>query len=323
MEKIKKLKKEELLELLQVTVDKIDLINDFTNEVEQKRANLNTPYEEVVKEGGLLSKINKAKEDIDEKLKLILDSYNKICEGDEKNDSIKDQLEELLDYYQKSKDKITNFRIEIFGGEIENENGKIEKIPGLQNQINEFYKKQKEKYDVLYQKIEEELKGGATTINLTKAFADKVDEYKKSSENWSRLLILLLLMMSVYFGVLNWNMSGIETLTEAFKNIVYRAPFLAFVIWLGIFLGNRRAESKKLEESYKHKEVMARSFIGYKKMLETIDDEDEGLLRQHMNNLLIAIGKDSSLFLDTKGEDYPLFSFLGLKKEDESEEESE
>lgn len=84
-------------------------------------------------------------------------------------------------------------------------------------------------------------------------------------------------------------------------------PFIIFSVWLAIFFGNRRAESKKLEELYKHKEVVARSFVGYKKTLEEIGDEDKTLLREHMKNLLGAVSENSATFLNPEGDRHPFF----------------
>jgi len=325
---IKGMHKKELVGLIEQIISNINKIDSFLEEVETKKGNLNSSFNEIYSETGYLKKIINAKKDAEEKLGYILDYYNEIFEGDEKNESIKNQITDLLDYYQKSKEKIKDFRIKVFGGEIENENGEKEKVEGLEKKIEKFYSKQEEKYKNLYSelekkynkfysKIEDELEGGATTVNLSKAFADKVKEYKESVSFWSGAVIILLGIMVLYYGIKTWDIENITSYEEAFKNLLIRAPFLGFVIWLGIFLGNRRAESKKLEESYKHKEVMARSFVGYKKMLENIEEseEDKELLKKHMENLLNAISNDSSVFINTKGERYPFFEIFKKRKE--------
>ena len=94
--------------------------------------------------------------------------------------------------------------------------------------------------------------------------------------------------------------------------MAFRSPFLVFGVWLAIFFGNRRAESKKLEESYKHKEVMARSFVGYKQTLESLGDEDKILLKQHMANLLKAMDENSASFLNSEGDKHPVFEVLSF-----------
>lgn len=85
-------------------------------------------------------------------------------------------------------------------------------------------------------------------------------------------------------------------------------------IWLLIFIWNRRAEAKKLEEWYKHKEVMARSFIWYKKSIEDLEweikDEDKELMKLHMKNLLDTINQDTSSFLNSKWEKSSIFWYF-------------
>jgi hypothetical protein len=71
-------------------------------------------------------------------------------------------------------------------------------------------------------------------------------------------------------------------------------------VWLAMFIGNRRAENKKLEESYKHKEIMARTFVGYRESISEIDDKDNTLILKHMENLLDALKVNSSDFLNSK-----------------------
>ncbi len=54
---------------------------------------------------------------------------------------------------------------------------------------------------------------------------------------------------------------------------------------------------------------MARSFMWYRKSVEELNTNDNELLEKHMNNLLTAIGKDSSEFLINQSESHPLLDF--------------
>ena len=307
---IRKMKKDQLLGLIEQAIDDINKINDFLQDLEDKKSFIDSSYNEINGDNGILDQVRKLKEEAEEKIESINDFYEEVFEGNDSDKSIKDQIDELLKYYQDSKKRIKDFRIKIFGGKITNENGEVEEIKGLEKEINNFYSEQQRKYKKLYQQIEEELKGGATSVNLTKAFADKVKEYRISSWLWSVALIILLSLMSWYFKDFTNDLRNVASLDDAFRNLVVKAPFLGFVIWLGVFLANRRAEAKKLEESYKHKEVMARSFVGYKRALEQLGEEDQELLKKHMDNLLEAIKENSSDFLDEKGEDHPFKSWL-------------
>ena len=93
-----------------------------------------------------------------------------------------------------------------------------------------------------------------------------------------------------------------------------QSPIFSFFIWLVIFMGNRRAENQKLEEAYKHKEAMAKSYTGYKNSIEELGDDDNELLKQHMKNLLDAIKEDPSKFLSSKGESHPAMDLAKQSK---------
>jgi hypothetical protein len=167
-----------------------------------------------------------------------------------------------------------------------------------------------EKSTEVLNQIEGELKAGATSLNLAKSFADKVGEYHRGSRYWSIGFIVFTVAALAYYGVVTFHTDNIGTFDDVWRHLVYRLPLFVFSVWLAIFLGNRRAETKKLEESYKHKEVMARSFVGYKKTLEDLNEEDKTLLKQHMENLLKAVGVDSGEFLKSEGDKHPIFDLL-------------
>ncbi len=125
---IKQMRRPQLIQLIEETIDNINSINSLLSDIENKNTEINQHNEEIIKDGGTLEKINNAKKESEEKLNLILEFYNKVYEKNEENDSIKNQLEKLLDYYQKSKEKIKNFRKEIFGGKVSNEDGEEEEL---------------------------------------------------------------------------------------------------------------------------------------------------------------------------------------------------
>lgn len=320
---INRMKKPELLNLLKETIENINKINSSIEVFNEKETSIKDAYSKISGDDGFFLKIESATNEAEEKIKTIREIYNEIYEDDDEGESIKTQLDELVKTFNEDKKKIDDFKKSIWGYKKTNESGEQENIPGLFDNINSFHDKQKEKYDELYKQIEDELLSGATTVNLSKSFADKVREYRINSWLWSGLFIVLVASVVVYYGLVTFSTKEIKSVQDVFLHLSFRAPFLALAVWLGVFFGNRRAESKKLEESYKHKEVMARSFIGYKRTLEEIDDKDEVLLKKHMENLLKAVGKDSSAFLDSKGEKYPLWDFSRKEKNKTDQKQEE
>ena len=307
----KKMRSGDIKALFQEVVEKIQQINLFAKELEEKKQAIAEADNKVNGENGFLANIKKKSEEIE-------DTYNQICVNDDNGDSIKKQAEDLLSEFEEIKGKFGKTEKDFFGYEKKDGQGNVQKTEGLLDKINNFHEKQKDKYTTLYKQIEEELKAGATSVNLSQSFADKVGEYHKSSRLWSVFFVILLIALIAYYAVATFSSDEIRTADDVWRHLAFRLPFLTFGVWLAIFFGNRRAESTKLGESYKHKEVMARSFVGYKKILEELGDADKVLLKQHMGNLLEAMKKDSATFLNSEGDKHPFWeaisSFFKSKK---------
>ena len=173
-------------------------------------------------------------------------------------------------------------------------------IGGLEKEFNKY----NSRYQILFDKIES-LLPGATSAGLAKVFETKVEEYQKETRVWE--VISFFILSALVFYCIHSGQNYLKTITETILHLVNNLPFVVFSIWLIVFTGNRRAESKKLGESYKHKEVMARSFVGYKKQIEELgDDNDKNLLVLHTSNLLEAININSGGFLNKDGEKSPV-----------------
>jgi hypothetical protein len=307
---IKRMHKDELINLLKETVDQIKEIQSFSKDIEIQKNKISETSNVINEEGGYLEKIKISFDEVNEKFEKIRNIYSEICEDTEDETSIKTQLEDLVDIFEKDKKKIEEFKDEILGYEKNNESGETEKIKGLFDKINDFHEKQQEKYNFLYNQIETELKSGATSVSLAKVFVEKVDEYKNNCDKYEKIfsgavsiLVFLFLMDNIFTG-------NITTINDMYLHLLQRLPFIVFAVWIVMYFGNRRAENKKLEESYKHKEVTARSFTGYKNAIEELDEDDKELLKKHMNNLLKVIAKDSSNFLNSEGEKHPLLELF-------------
>lgn len=302
------MKRWDLLALIKKTLKDITQIESSLNTIQNIEEEISWSNDKVNSEEWFFKKIEDAYKKIEEKFNKISLYYHKLLideENDDDDKSIKTQIDFVVDEINTYKEEIEEFKKEIrWYKEWEKE------IEWLFDSINNFHDKQQEKYNKLYAKIEEELQAGTTSIALAKVFTDKVTSYTKASKKRSNRFIWVLILIICYFGVI----SIIFPLTEiedVLLSLLYRSPFLAFWIWLIIFLWNRRAESKKLEESYKHKEVMARAFIWYKKSIEELGEETNNeLANKHMNNLLDTMNKDSSEFLDSKWDKHPIFDAL-------------
>jgi len=298
------MKRPELLDLMKSTIADINKINASITIAEDYKTRIKTSEQEINGEEGILAEIRSASEEVVEKLGKIQEAYVEIV-GDEEDTetlSIKDELNALVVGFNENKKQIEQFRQKIFGFKTKNEAGETIETKGLSKQIEEFFANGKKEYERLMDDINNRLSPGATSVELAKTFEEKVAEYKKSSILWARCFIIIVLLASVYYGFLVFFNTPAKTAEEVWVQFLFRAPFLALVLWLAMFISNRRAESKKLEEAYKHKEVMARTYTGYRKAIEDLedDDADKQLLKTHMGNLLKAINENSGEFLSSK-----------------------
>lgn len=317
----------ELKQLLNEIIDEINKIDDSINiikekEIEVNNANIRINWDNTT--SWLLWEIEVAYNEIYwkkdwsgnviEKWKLgeLQEVYSEILEDDEESNyvSLKTQIKDLLSDINNEKIEVDRFILKVEWEYWENEGW--EKV-----KIKEWYfnriEWQIKKFDEQYEKIKKELDAWATNVALSKVFNDKVKDYDNSEKYWALCFILVLTSMIFFLiiiSITNFFTWKINTLTEIFYHILFNLPLFVFIIWLSIFIWNRRAEAKKLEESYKHKEVMARAYIWYKESISDLTNDNNKLLEKHMENLLNAMSVDSSEFLSSKWENHPFMDLV-------------
>src|SRR3989344_1052012 len=296
---------------------RLSLVNDIFPSIKDTRKELEDYRNELLvgnaenpatktKIAALEGKLAELKDQTTEKVAQILEMHRSVFDDGEQK-SIKVRLETFLDdakqLFEDTKEKqeeFDGFYTKVFGEE--NANGEI--IGGLKTELENYTTK----YENLYDKIES-LLPGATSAGLAKVFEDKVAHYAKSEKIWTVLFLVVAIALSVYYGIFAWINDPSVSFAGSFLNLLHKTPFLLFAVWLLVFIGNRRAENKKLEESYKHKEVMARAYVGYKEHVEELEGEntEKILLKKHMENLLSAIKENSGEFLSNEGDKHPFW----------------
>lgn len=297
----------EIKEIYRDTADKVNFINEKFDEIKsstdlEKIQNAHqeiygTKNSEWVYEWG--------------KLQELQEAYSEILEDDEKNEEfgLKTKIENLLKTLETVKKEKIDQYIEMFEWKFE------EKENGERVLINDWKIQQIDKqitnFDVLYNKIDEKLEAWSTSLELATVFSKKVNEYKKISTNNERIFFYTSLILSGSLIIMSIiALSQQINIYEKLDSLYPMFLWIPFVIWMLVFSWNRRAEAKKLEESYKHKEVMARAYVGYRETIKDLDTEDNQLLINHMQNLLDAMKTDSSEFLSSKWEDHPFLDFI-------------
>ncbi len=300
---------------------KIELTNLASN-FNLKNEEINEAYDEIFNteeengESGSLEDIQNAQIKAEEKLDSIQDFYKKTFEDTDESESIQNKLDGFVSKFQEHSNEFTKLHNDIFGYTESDDDGEKTRHTGELSKTKDIFKKYQEKYEMLFNQIEG-LLSGATTTSLSKNFDDKVEEYKVERKKWETRIFVFL----ISFFVVSIAFAFIVVFNDSIdKNTIYTVgmPIYTFGIWFMIFMGNRRAESRKLEESFKHKFVMAKSFVGYKKSITEMTDTDGKLMNIHMNNLLNAISKDSSKFFEIKGESHPVADLFKKTKNSEN-----
>ncbi|MGR3914084.1 MAG: hypothetical protein OD918_06100 [Gammaproteobacteria bacterium] len=256
------------------------------------------------------------------KIQEIQSAHAAIYTGDDENQPIKKEMDGLMQELQENVTKITKAKKELLGHVVSDPGtGQDVKRPGYISTMRKKlgdgeknYVKLLDQTEQLRKEIQNELRSGMTTIGLSKAFNEKAAEYKTIRGYLEVGMIVLFLLgigasIFLYKSVQEW---GVQALLFSFLPHI---SAVGLFVWLMIFLGNRRAENKKLEEIYKHKGAMAKSYVGYEKSIESLGRTGVALLPKLMENLLEAIKKDPSEFLSVKGEKHPATDLLQLTKE--------
>ena len=151
------------------------------------------------------------------------------------------------------------------------------KIENVESLINSYLASK-----AIFQEMEDKFRGQAkelfgelTTLSIYKPYSDKYEELK----TWLVIKnIAFFGMLSVIFLVIAF-LSGIFTCCLNFISIspnygiyelISRMAILFPLVWAVLFLGKRIHEDKKIEQTYLHKMVVARSLSNY---LDYIDEK--------------------------------------------------
>lgn len=187
---------------------------------------------------------------------------------------------------------------------------------------------QKVKHDAMFLRIES-LLPGATSAGLATAYKTLKDGFEKPIALYTKLfygsLVLLVVAafvmavrhLTIYPGV-SITFVEVPEWDVIFRALIYKAPFVAPVIWLAIFSSTRRSQYERLQQEYAHKEALSSSYESYKKQLQDLKGDSEELQRELIAKAIDCVAYNASATLDGKHEDKtPLHQFLEKFKPDE------
>lgn len=240
----------------------------------------------------------------DWKIKEFTDFFDLVINGE---DSYKKQIEDFFEWtediedFETRKGNLSRLEKALFWENI----WTPDELSWLEKQINKLFKDNEKKYEDFYNKINKELTAWTTSVALAQVFANRVEAYNNERALWSTFfifwwIIIIYKLIGDFKETADWIVVSL--------NFLQHLPVFLLVAWIGFFVSSRQAESRKLEESYRHKETMARAYFWYKDTIKELDsDWDWELTKKHMENLLNAMNEDSSKFLSHNGEKHPLY----------------
>ncbi|ECV9672000.1 hypothetical protein F2N07_07410 [Campylobacter jejuni] len=315
--------------------NQINNFNDFYNETFGEFKEENNK-----RSGGLKKELQDLKENIEElkneandKLETIQEKYNLICEDNGEKISLytqikntKDDTEKQLQELSSKINNFNNFYNETFG-EFDKESnarsgGLKKELQDLKEQFQDYIEAQKEAFE-LYEKekkskfaeIEKDIKkllGGATNGSLAHSY-----EISKKSYFWPIIIWNALTMGSIFcIAYISYDSLKDIKLNDYMSILsltALRLPIYIPLVWLGIFSTRRRNEIKRLQEEYKHKETIAKTYYGYQEQMAKLSDSEKAkeLQERLMSNLVDMVNQNPNTTLNKiKQENTPMIDFI-------------
>lgn len=139
---------------------------------------------------------------------------------------------------------------------------------------------------------------GATSAGLASAFETRKNDVRSPKILWTVLhLLSILAFVAVGVYVLVYRPE-----ITTFKGLIFyalkKSPVLVALILLEEFSRRNYNIALRLEEDYGYKEVLSRSFEGYRKQMETIDQSSDKAVSKLSSNLLESLAKEPGRLID-------------------------
>jgi len=242
----------------------------------------------------------------------------------------REKTSKLLVDTQGEVDDLTTFHQKIFGKK--DVSGTI-LSPGLESELTDritelaaLESNQLTKYKAMFEQIES-LLPGATSAGLATAYEALKKSFDTPIARFTNFfygslfsLVLAAFVMAVKHislgPVFAIDFVEIPQWDVILKALIFKAPFIAPVVWLALFSSTRRSQYERLQQEYAHKEAFARSYESYKKQLIDLKGDSEGLQRELIAKAIDSIAYNASVTLDGKHEEklpaQKLFEMLSL-----------
>lgn len=198
-----------------------------------------------------------------------------------------------------------------------------ERTGGLYSEINKQLEEisttrleHEKEYKDLHRKVES-LLPGATSAGLAKTYSDQKSTYASPERLWSIVAVLAMVGITG-FGFISLNeITEVTQPAEALAQVIIRLPLFMGVTWLALYASQNQSKNERLHQEYAHKESMARTLVGYKRMIESLPESPNLILNEFIGNAIRSVDFNPSSTLDKKHENNPPYTetiFDGLSR---------
>lgn len=186
--------------------------------------------------------------------KLTLQLQNHVNNAQNSASQAHRVLEEIKEKKQESNDIL-----EGIGKEISFFRSQQTEIKGKKEEIDKLEKQYKQ-----LKKAVEDLLPVATSNTLAGAFRERKESFKLPNRVWPAIFIssMVVLFFIAFLDPLTLKRASFNS--DILSYFGLRIPFVIPLVWLAAYSSRRHSQTLRLEEDYAYKEVLSRSFEGYK-----------------------------------------------------------
>lgn len=308
----------------EITIKSEELINTANEAIQQKSQieKLHKELEDLINEvTELKEKMNEALsesstklDEINQNLLECEDLPEKLAEAGSKLSQLEEkfsQVEDVVNHSVKRKGQIDELHRTILGQDIKTEEGEVEHIDGLKEELeaaynglderiqklddevdqtveevnvkfNSLLEQSSEEYDSVSNKLKS-LLPDALAAGLSAAYEKKKSEeegsLKKSSQLFYKLIFLLVIISCIPFAVDFYllfvqKLPLLEVIKDTPKLLVTMLPLYFPILWLAYSTNKKVNLSKRIIEEYTHKAVLGRTYEGLSNQINSISNDD-------------------------------------------------
>lgn len=304
-------KSNELINTAEEATQQKKQIEEFHEESESLKNEVSSLKNEMINS---LSESSTKLQEINENLTQCAGLPEKLAEANNQltqlNDKFK-QVEDVVSHSVKKKSQIDELHKTIMGQDIKTEEGEIEHVDGLKEELEAAYDGFDERIKNLegeINKVIEDVNGNFGTLlqnssaefdavsnklksllpdalaaGLSAAYEKKKAEeeasLKKSSTLFNWLILALVVISSLPFAVdfyllfIN-KIPLLEVLKDTPKLLITMLPLYFPILWLAYSTNKRANLSKRIIEEYTHKAVLGRTYEGLSNQINSISNTD-------------------------------------------------